>query len=339
MYLWNFNIRNIILLKIVLFNFHKIKFIMKNRVIPVFIFIILAVLFRVSDAQQSKYYICKTGEGNRIMLEDHYTRNINYSDTGTAYNDEETYFTNILKKLGIYSEYKTIYFFDRKLSEFEKFTNINIGNNFYISAPEDIYYKRAIGFEINFDNIIGGGNLFHIVLDNEGINNLQEYSNYFIASPGNHLGKLDTTGVKNKSLTDKFKKMISKLIPKKRGLDEYYNSEPEFKVFIGSFVDDITMQMRARTQYLVSFVYRTGFDKFTSGIFIYDDSELKLNELSNLQVDNFYYSKVTGVIEDKSNNRYKVLVESGYYEGSGLELYEYNGTDFTSVANGFSFGI
>ena len=48
---------------------------------------------------------------------------------------------------------------------------------------------------------------------------------------------------------------------------------------------------------------------------------------------------VIGVVEDKNNSRYKILTESGYYEGSGLDLFEFNGTEFISIANGFSFGV
>ena len=315
---------------------------MRYRLIPIFCFMFLAGSINLSFSQSEKYYICKTGENKRILLEDHYSRDNYYdlkNDSDTIYDDNVTFLTNALKANGLYSEDKSTYFLERKLTGFEKFTNINIGDYFYLSAPDNTYYERVKGYVIDFNDVPGGGNIFYVVLDNEGIDNLQEYSNYFIAVNNKQPGKLDTTGVTDKVIFDKFKNIISDLIPKSKRKSNDYDSEPIIKVFKGSFVDDMRMQARRIDQYLVSYVIRTDFEKYTSAIFIYDEDGHKLQELSNLQVDNFYYSMVIGVVEDKNNNRFKILTESGYYEGSGLDLFEFNGTEFISIANGFSFGV
>jgi hypothetical protein len=303
----------------------------------------LAGSINLSLSQSEKYYICKTGENKRILLEDHYTRD-NYSKDSTTYSetgydDNVLLLTNALKANGLYSEDKSTYYLERKLNGFEKFTNINIGDYFYLSASDNTYYEKVKGFVIDFNDVTGGGNIFYVALDNEGIDILQEYSNYFIAVNNKHLEKLDTTGVMDKAVLDKFKNIISDLIPKSKRKNIYIESEPVIKVFKGDFVNDMRMQARKIDQYLVCYVYRTDFEKYTSAVFIYDEDGHKLQELSNLQVDNFYYSTVIGIIEDKTDYRYKILTESGYYEGSGLDLFEFNGTEFISIANGFSFGV
>jgi hypothetical protein len=226
------------------------------------------------------------------------------------------------------------------LTGFDRFTNINIGDVFYLSAPEEVYTRSVKGYAILLDDQIGGGNIFYAVLDNKGINNLEEYANYFIASKKSNISKIDTTGVSDNEITLKFRKMADVMIPKSNLNDEYANSDPgELKVFRGTFVDDKRMRMMASRQYLVSFVKRTSFETYSSFIFIFDDQDNKVAELLPLQIDNFNYTGVIGIADVNGDNRSEILIESGYYEGNELDLFGFDGKDFIVIANGFSFGV
>lgn len=317
---------------------------MKNKFTVIIGLLLIFICNSITLAQSEKYYICRTSENNTILLEDHYTEDKYFKETDNdSYLDYENLHTTlitILKVNGIYQEGKSTYYIDRKLSGFDKFTNIDLEDAFYLSAPDEVYMRNVKGYAILLDDQIGGGNMFYLILDNYGVRGLTEYSNYFIASKKSDISRLDTTGVPDNEIIWKFKEIAEAMTPKSNMNDEYGNSDQgELKVFVGSFVIDKRMQMRASKQYLVSYVKRTSFETYSSFVYVFDDQGIKLGELSPLQVDSFYYSRIIGIVDVNGDNRSEILIETGYYEGNGLDLIEFDGEKFIMIAKGFNFGV
>jgi len=307
-------------------------------------FVLLALLFTAgkSYSQVNPVYICRIDDKNNIILEDHITRTKNFEknpDDPYYYDKYSQSFVQYLKSSGTYKENQGEYFFSKNIKEFEKYTDIKIGDLFYLSTPVNVYNVKVTGYKIIPDDEIGGGNIFYIVTENPEPGILLE-GGMCIASKYPEMRTLDTTGTSDNSVFEMFRDIILKLTisEKKINYDEITPTE-SIKIFEGKYIEDLRMMPRAAKQYLVSYVKRTSFDSYTSLICVYDDAGILLKEVSPIQIDNFEFRNVLGVTDINSDGYNEILTESGYYEGWGSELFGFDGENFIKIADGFFFGV
>ena len=126
--------------------------------------LLIIINSNISISQVNQIYLCRTSENNNILLEDHYLSEKYYQESvkeaGETYDEFSASLINILKANGLFREDKSTYYINKKLTGFDRFTNINIGDVFYLSAPEDVYTSSVKGYAILLDDQIGEGTYF-----------------------------------------------------------------------------------------------------------------------------------------------------------------------------------
>ena len=308
-------------------------------ILSVFVIIVLSGTFAYS--QSPPVYICKVDDKNDILLEDHITREKNrdkLSDPHTYYEKYTMSIIDMLVSTGYYRDKESVYYFDKELKEFENYTDIKIGETFFISTPDYVYKTTVIGYKIFLEDAAGVGNIFYVVLENpEPANTMM--GGLCIASINSTMKNLDTIGVTDSRITEKFKDFIKKIIPDNIVQENDFNPYESFKVFGGHFVNEIRMPQRPTRQYLVSYLKRTSPETYSSVINIYDEDGVLLKEFLPVQIDSFDYRSVIGVADVNNDGKEEILTEWGYYEGLGSEIYKFDGENFVKIADGFFYGI
>lgn len=292
-------------------------------------------------AQSDSVFICKVDDNNNILLEDHLTREKNQDTSKDPFMYYDRYSQSIIDmliNLGLYNENKSIYNFDKDNIAFEQYSNIRIGDVFYLATSAKVYTVKAIGYKIFLEDVSGAGNIFYVVLENPEPSGTGK-GTVCIASKNPNIRTLDTTGVTDPKIIDKFQNIINNLIPEKSINAEDFTPYQTLKIFSGQFVDQIRMPQRPVKQYLVSFLKKTGLETYSCLVNIFDEDGVLLKELVPVQIDSFDFRDAIGIIDVNGDGKQEILTEWGYYEGWGLELFRLEGEKYISIADGFFFGL
>ncbi|MBM4158464.1 MAG: hypothetical protein FJ216_06755 [Ignavibacteria bacterium] len=329
---------------------------MRNFIIFFFVLILVA---GQSFSQNNNYYLGRSdiySDGTKgILLQDNisFQKNLSYwkkDQFDSYYSDYSGYITNILKREGLDETSRDGFYFYEKKKAFEKLSDINIGQKYFISAPSGVYKTESIGYAIFPEDEIGGGSIFYVLLKNPDGLKLNG-GDIVIISESEDMSRLDTSGITDNVFLEKFKLHLLPLlidikyedyssgqeVIKRLDIKEIDNSE--IKVFEGKFYEPREMIKTHMKQYLVSYVRRISFDKYITYANIIDENGNMLQKFIPLKKGDFQYTKVLGVIDINNDGYLEILSESGYYEGRGYELWKLEGGDYVIELEGFFFGV
>lgn len=313
--------------------------------------LILILLCLQISALEEQVYFARSIQSADIhlsgfIIEDHiaYKQNINTwgnSETGINYESYINYIKDIVKKYSSYNDTVREYYIEGWKNEFSKLTNIKPKDAFFISSPDKIYEVNISGYYINIDDGIGGGVLFYPAAKYLPRNYMPDYE-ILVCSPQVLKSKIDLTGITDKKTLDKFK---SKLLPllknvkysdwetgKEKWKEVRSISDDEIKVFKGNFTGKVN-------QYLVCYTKRLSFDAFASAILIMDENGKVILEPSQLIKSDFMYLTAIGTADYNNDGILELIIEIGYYEGRGYELWKYSKDLHITIASGFNFGV
>jgi len=317
---------------------------------------LLSVLFILllclqAGAQEEQVYLAGSIQSQDIqffgfIIEDHiaYKQNIDNwgkGDFGIIYENYINYIKDIVKKYSSYNDTVREYYIEGWKDEFSKLTNIKPKDRFFISAPDRVYEVNIEGYYINIDDEIGGGILFYPAAEYKARNSMPEYD-ILVCSPQVLKSKIDLTGITDKKTLDKFK---SKLLPMLKNVKyseweqdrETWNEvtsieDDDIKIFKGNFTGK-------DNQYLVSYTKRLSFDSFASAVLIMDENGKVILEPSPLIKSDFYYITALCTADYNNDGILELIIETGYYEGRGYELWKYTKEGHIIIASGFNFGV
>ncbi len=69
------------------------------------------------------------------------------------------------------------------------------------------------------------------------------------------------------------------------------------------------------------------------------DSDGNITSKPSALAQDFSYTKSIGTLDTDGDGALEIIIENGYYEGSGYELWKYTKDGYISIANGFTWGV
>lgn len=317
----------------------------------------LCITAAQSFPQEAVYFAQSIGDKG-IILEDHITTHNNAdswgkSQYGMNYEGYTNYIKDIVKKYSAYNDTVREYFLTDYKPEFEKLTNIKIGDRFYISSEKDVYLSEVTGYYIRMDDEIGGGNIFYELLTNPKESNEADvsFSEYelLVCTKNGNMSKIDRTGITDASARNNFKKLIIPKLKKVKVMDPNSRAnkwdlllsidDEDLKIFSAPLTNAAGSDGKLLPLNLLSFAKAVAPTEFASGVWILDETGKVLKEFSKLKEKDFNYMKVTGIVDIDGDGIYEIITEDGYYEGAGYGLWKFNKDKFDYIASGFAFGV
>jgi hypothetical protein len=64
-----------------------------------------------------------------------------------------------------------------------------------------------------------------------------------------------------------------------------------------------------------------------------------IKEVFSFNPSDFYYFWLYGIVDYNGDGIDELLIDSGYYEGNGYELWKYSPPGFIKIAGGFYWGV
>ncbi|MFZ1321430.1 MAG: hypothetical protein WAT71_07725 [Ignavibacteria bacterium] len=235
--------------------------------------------------------------------------------------------------------------FDNLQDEFKDFTNIKIGEKYFISCSENLTSESVSGYTIY--NFYGMFEEFYPLISNK--TNLCKYSSYeypekyknlVIISKDSLFEKINFTpmisgipiGFKQRILQDVknfevYRKESSNF--EKEYITEVNNEDIIF--FRGSFCN------KSEAEYFVTYLRQSESDYINSNYVMNYDA--KVIEFFTTPREVFEYRKIIGICDYDNDGLDEILIDVGYYEGGGYELWKYKNSKFIKIAEGFYFGV
>ncbi|MBE0539219.1 MAG: hypothetical protein IH620_05855, partial [Ignavibacterium sp.] len=86
-------------------------------------------------------------------------------------------------------------------------------------------------------------------------------------------------------------------------------------------------------------IKRLSFDTYASAVLIMDENGKVIQEPSQLIKSDFMYLTALGTADYNNDGILELIIETGYYEGRGYELWKYTKDGHITIASGFNFGV
>lgn len=272
-------------------------------------------------------------EKSRILIDE----NIDLSEYGENFSSE--YSKKLINKYA--SNNSGSYIFYNYYEDFKPMTNIRIGDEFFISFSDNVIKGKVIGYKVNYN--LEDPNNFLPVLQTDLIFEYRSDSNYYksivLCSDENRISKIDYKTSDELLVFSIAKKAIYEHLSIQKSNIKYLKQYEEFDVFENKFID-------SKKEVLISYIERIEFSAphdfstgFTSAIFIVDNQGNILKKVKEFLYDDFNYNKVIGTVDIENDGKFEILIETGYYEGSGYELWGFKDNKFIKICEGFYYGV
>jgi len=300
-----------------------------------------------SDTGLNTVYIGMTGDLG-IYVEDHVTPKL-FTDffgwdtvTGEGYEKYVNYCREVAQKYSKTMAKTNKYVFDNYEKEFEKLTNLKIGDKLFVSFSGGVFPGEVYKYAFDFEDEIGAGNIFYPVL-NIPSNQVIPSNEIVVVSGYSNMSVIDRAGEKDRAVVDHFKDILLPFLKDVVTID--YIDDKEIKNKVTSIDDEEIIVFKGdftgsnKVEYAVCYWKRLSFDKFASTIYIMDYSGEMLNKYFDLREGDFQYIRLAGIVDYNGNGIYELIIKDGYYEGGGTGLYELIDNEYKMVAYGFYFGV
>ena len=240
---------------------------------------------------------------------------------------------------------------DEFKSEYGELTDIRIGDTFFVACQNNTTVETVSGYMVynssdykEFDPLISNRSMlcpfenlqheeFHknlVVVSKEPIrNSLSFYS----PVPFDMIER-----IKSRVLTDVKHFEVETYI---RGLNNTNDLKREFvsevtmqdlKIFRGSFCNKYAQE------YFVSYTRKESFGDYINVNYVMDTLANVISYFTTPRIV-FEYRKIVGKSDYDNNGIDEIIINVGYYEGDGYELWKFSGRTFEKIAQGFYVGV
>ncbi|MFZ1321509.1 MAG: hypothetical protein WAT71_08140 [Ignavibacteria bacterium] len=261
---------------------------------------------------------------SHILLDE----NLDYSEFGKYFSSE--YAGKLIQKHSNSTDF--LYNFYEYFEDFKPLTKLLFGTKFFVSSEYSVSNSNVIGYRItsNYEDPINCMPILQI--DNSQlIWNKEKYSrNIVVCSVDNNISKINYNTSDNLIAFSYAMKEINKLLTRD---DDWfkYHYQKNVNIIEGNFT-------KFESEILVSYSVQIDEMKFNSGIFLLDTQGNFIDFVKEFLNDDYNYNIVIGTIDLENDGILEILVETGYYEGSGYELWSYKENKFVKICNGLYYG-
>lgn len=309
---------------------------------------LLLIILNIKGYTEERIFIGMTYSANTVLLEDNsYSNNEDLwekDEYGSTYESYVEYINRFLESKNVVKGSREYILFSEYHSEFSKITDIRIGDKFYVSSPAGIYESTVSGYVINREDSYFSANLFYILLDVKNSIPFEEWTPVIISK----YGDMTTMKMNITSPADVYKtgfEIIKKNITGKKFTIYDYENDTEvqeefsnftaeaYRLFKGNFTQN------SNEEYIVNFSSRLSFMYYVNAVFIIKSEGDIINIIAKPEEKDFNYFVVKCTVDTDNDGIDEILIEVGYYEGTGLYLYKYDGSEFKIAAEGFIAGV
>lgn len=240
---------------------------------------------------------------------------------------------------------------DEFMSEYSKLTDIRIGDTFYVACQNNTAVETVSGYMVynssdykEFDPLIANRSKlcpfenfqheeFHknlVVVSKEPIRNGLSFSS---PVPFDIIER-----IKSRVFTDvKHFEVETDML----GLNDMNDLKREFvsevtmqdlKIFRGSFCNKYAQE------YFVSYTRRKSFGDYINVNYVMDTLANVISYFTSPRIV-FEYRKIVGKSDYDNNGIDEIIINVGYYEGDGYELWKFSEGTFKKIAQGFYEGV
>lgn len=295
-----------------------------------------------------KVYIGMTNTSNTVILEDNsysYNENLWKKDEfGSVYDSYLEYISNFLQRNFAVQDTNGGILFNKYYTDFSKLTDIQIGKIFYVSTSDGVFESKVTGYLFYPDDSYTSSNVFYVLLEVKNSKPFETRTPVIISeNPGisvfrqeeNHSSGMYKTGlnvVKKNTIGKKFTGYNFE--DDKETLQEFTEfPEEDFKLFKGKFTQS------ANDEYVTNLSSRFSFMYYVNATYIINnESEIKVKIAEPVEKD-FNYYVVKGIADIDNDGIDEILIDIGYYEGTGLYLHKFDGMEYKIIAQGFIAGV
>jgi hypothetical protein len=311
-------------------------------------FILFIFVFISSGHTAGKVYIGMTNTSSTVLLEDNsYSRNENLweqDEFGSIYQSYLEYIDNFLKRNFAVQDTNGEIIYNKYYSEFSKLTDIQIGKIFYVSTADGVFESKVTGYLFYPDDSFTSSHVFYVLLEvnnpkpfesrtpviiseNSNMSVLKQEENY---SSGMYKTGIDI--VKKNTLGRKF--TGDNFEDGKETVKEFTEfSEEDFRLFKGKFTQT------ADYEYITNFSSRFSFMYYVNATYIINNESEIIIKIAEPNEKDFNYYVVKGIADIDNDGIDEILIDIGYYEGTGLYLYKFDGKEYEIIAEGFFAGV
>lgn len=235
-------------------------------------------------------------------------------------------------------------------NEFAGVSKIKIGQKFYVSCRDNVTSETVEGYAV-YDFYDISQEFYPMLLNNTNLCKYAEgdYSDYnkniVIVSSDPIVNKINYTPTANEDLMKVFKKRILEDVKNFQVYADGMNTQTKYITevldkqivfFKGDFIY-YTGRGKIQEQYFVSYLLQNS-DSFINANYVMN-SKGEVIEFFTAAQSEFEYRKIAGICDYDNDGIDEIIIDVGYYEGGGYELWKFNGEKFYKVTDGFYFGL
>ena len=327
-------------------TFNKSKF--KNKPIPLNYYIgdstnnIICFALIVDKYSFSPFPLETLDKSNVIVIDE----NKNIDEYGSKF--LEFYINKLFNKYSYnekplfrdYLKYQILYDYNDNLNEL---TDIPFNKELYLASSNSISKAKIYGYYFSCcDDYVGAEFYPLVATETEYYYNYNDYDNFneyayldrlFIVTDNPNISKIIIEEVSDLSIHSNAYKAVKKYRDRLTFIEtKFFKPQEEMKVFGGYFTS------KNEYQYLISCRYRTEFDVYSSGIFIMDKEGIIIKTVIAFRPNEFDYYHALGIVDVNGDGIFEILLECGYHEGGGYELWGSHSGNYRKITSGFFYG-
>lgn len=310
---------------------------------------VLSALILISSGNTTeKVYIGMTNSSNIVLLEDNsYSLNENLwekDEFGSIYDSYLEYINNFLKKNNAIPDTNGNVIFNKYYSEFSSLTSIQPGEIFYISTVNGIFESKVTGYLIRPEDSHINSNVFYVILHSDNTVPFNDWSPVIISkNPG--MSVLKSGEDKSSEIYQKATDIVKKSTLGKEFLTYDYEKDKEVKEKFTDFKEEDFRFFRGKftqkstEEFIANFSSRFSFMHYVNATYIIDESGKIIVKIAEPAENDFNYYDVKYIADIDNDGIDEILIDIGYYEGTGLYLHKFDGKEFKIIAEGFIAGV
>ncbi|MBN1632627.1 MAG: hypothetical protein JW917_00505 [Ignavibacteria bacterium] len=295
-----------------------------------------------------RVYIGMTNSSNTVLLEDN---NYSYNESlweknefGSTYESYLEYINNFLESNIEVKDLNGNILFDKYHNEFSKLTDIRIGEKFFVSNEYGVFESKVQGYIFHPDDSYTSSNVFYVLLEVKNNNPFEEGFPVIISKNAsmsvlkpeeNSSSEMYETGMEIIKRNTLGKEFTSYNYEDDRETREKFKEfiADDYKLFKGKFTQNTA------DEYIINFSSRFSFMYYINATYIITEEGEIIAKITEPQEKDFSYYIVKYVADIDNDGIDEILTEIGYYEGTGLYIYKFDGKEHKKIAEGFIAGV
>lgn len=226
---------------------------------------------------------------------------------------------------------------DEYNDDFKPLTDIPFNTELFLSSSIGVFKAKVYSYYFSCCHDIMPVDFFPLLsLQSEGtiLTDLKNDGRLLILTNNPKVSEINYIEEQDLNITSIAYKSMNKYRSKIQVKEtNYFKPEEKITIFKGNFTT------KNEFQYLVSYLYHTSFDAYSSGVFIMNSNGDILKCVIDFSYNQFMYNLAFGTVDVDGDGIQEIIVENGYYEGEGYELWGFKAGKYVKITNGFFCGV